>query len=77
MGSKKFTLNWIDIRGIGKNALLVGAAAALTYVAGNLDQIDFGTVGALFVPVIAVGIDTAIKWLKDNKDETPTPPNGE
>ena len=69
MGSKKFTLNWGDLAKIGKNALLVGSAAALTYVAGNLDQIDLGSLGALFVPIVAVGLDTAIKWLKDNKDE--------
>lgn len=69
MGSKKFTLNWADLAKIGKNALLVGSAAALTYVAGNLDQVDLGSLGALFVPIVAVGLDTAIKWLKDNKDE--------
>jgi hypothetical protein len=69
MGSKKFTLNWADLAKIGKNALLVGSASALTYVAGNLDQIDLGSLGALFVPIVAVGLDTAIKWLKDNKDE--------
>ena len=68
MGSKKFTLNILDITRIGKNAALVAIAAALTYIAGNLDQIDLGSVGALLVPVIAVGLDTAIKWLKDNKD---------
>ena len=69
MGSKKFTLNWADVTKIGKNAALVGGAAALTYIAGNLDQIDLGSLGALFVPIVAVGLDTAIKWLKDNKDE--------
>jgi len=69
MGSKKFTLNVADLLKIGKNALLVGSAAALTYVAGNLDQIDLGTIGALLVPIVAVGLDTAIKWIKDNKDE--------
>ena len=68
MGSKKFTLNWADISKIGKNAALVGGAAALTYIAGNLDQIDLGTLGTLFVPIVAVGLDTSIKWLKDNKD---------
>lgn len=68
MGSKKFTLNLIDVTRIAKNAALVAIAAALTYVAGNLDQIDLGTAGALLVPIIAVGLDTAIKWLKDNKD---------
>lgn len=69
MGSKKFTLNWADVTKIGKNAALVGGAAALTYIAGNLDQIDLGSLGALFVPIVDVGLDTAIKWLKDNKDE--------
>ena len=69
MGSKKFTLNWADVTKIGKNAALVGGAAALTYIAGNLDQIDLGSLGALFVLIVAVGLDTAIKWLKDNKDE--------
>ena len=68
MGAKKFTLNWADIAKIGKNAALVGGAAALTYIAGNLDQIDLGTLGTLFVPIVAVGLDTAFKWLKDNKD---------
>lgn len=68
MGSKKFTLNMIDVTRISKNAALVAIAAALTYVAGNLDQIDLGSVGTLLVPIIAVGLDTAIKWLKDNKD---------
>ena len=69
MGSKKFTLNWADISKIGKNAALVGGAAALTYIAVTLDQIDLGNLGTLFVPIVAVGLDTAIKWLKDNKDE--------
>ena len=68
MGAKKFTLNMIDVTRISKNAALVAIAAALTYVAGNLDQIDLGSVGTLLVPIIAVGLDTAIKWLKDNKD---------
>ena len=68
-GSKKFTLNWADISKIGRNALFVGSAAALTYVAQNLGEIDLGTMGALFVPIIAVGLDTAIKWMKDSTEE--------
>mgnify|MGYP006218461335 FL=1 len=69
MGSKKFTLNFADLKKVGLNALLVGGAAGLTYVAQNLTAIDFGSLGALFVPIVAVGLDTAIQWLKDNKDE--------
>ena len=66
MGSKKFTLNVSDFTSLGKNALLVGGAAALTYVGANLGNIDLGSMGLLFVPIIAVGIDTAVKWMKDN-----------
>tara|TARA_R110002051_G_C8375554_1_gene444281 strand:- start:272 stop:484 length:213 start_codon:yes stop_codon:yes gene_type:complete len=69
MGSKFLKLDMADLAKIGKNALLVGSAAALTYIASNLDSIDLGAVGALFVPIVAVGLDTAIKWLKNNKDE--------
>ena len=69
MSSKIFKLDMADVIKIGKNALLVGSAAALTYLAGNLESINLGTIGALFVPIVAVGLDTAIKWLKDNKDE--------
>jgi hypothetical protein len=69
MGSKKFTLNWADITKIGKNAILVGSAAALTYLSQNLEEINMGTMAALFVPIVAVGLDTAIKWLKSNNEE--------
>ena len=64
-GSKRFTLNWGDISGVVKNALLVGGAAALTVVAENLNVVDIGSYTPLVVPIIAVGLDTAIKWLKD------------
>tara|TARA_R110002096_G_scaffold138238_1_gene291788 strand:- start:203 stop:412 length:210 start_codon:yes stop_codon:yes gene_type:complete len=69
MGSKKFTLNWADIAKIGKNAILVGSAAALTYLSQNMEDINMGAMAALFVPIVAAGFDTAIKWLKDNSEE--------
>ena len=36
MGSKKFKLDISDLSNLGKNALLVGGAAAVTYVMQNL-----------------------------------------
>ena len=66
MGSKKFTLNIGDLTTVLKTALLVGGAAALTVVAENLEVVDIGMYTPLFVPIIAIGLDTAIKWLKDN-----------
>ena len=68
-GSARFKLNWADIAGVAKNAALVGGAAALTVVAQNLHVVDLGTLGPLVVPIIAVCLDTAIKWMKNNAAE--------
>jgi hypothetical protein len=66
MGSAKFKLNAADLVSLGKNALLVGLSAGLTYVVQNIGAVDLGTAGPLVVPIIVVGLDTVIKWLKDN-----------
>jgi len=69
--SKKFSLNTTDVVNLGKNALLVGLAAMLTYVGENVSNVDLGTTGVLLVPVVTVGIDTLVKWMKNNtKKET-------
>jgi hypothetical protein len=68
-GSKAFTLNTTDLLNLGKNALLVGLAAGLAYVGENLSDVDWGASGVLLVPVISVGIDTLVKWMKNNQKE--------
>lgn len=65
-GSKSFSLNNKDLLIVAKNALLVGGAAALTVVAQNLNVIDLGVYGPVVVPVITIGIDTLVRWMKDN-----------
>ena len=67
--SKSFSLNASDLLNLGKNALLVGLAATLTYVGENISNVDLGTTGIMLVPVVSVGIDTLVKWLKNNKKE--------
>lgn len=67
MGSNKFSLDMDDVKALLKNALLVGAAAALAYMGENVSDVDMGTTGVLLVPVITVGIDTLVSWLKDNQ----------
>jgi hypothetical protein len=64
--SKQFSLNMTDVMGLFKNAALVGLAAGLTFVAGGIGGLDFGSLGILVVPIVAVALDSAIKWLKDN-----------
>jgi hypothetical protein len=65
-GSGPFALNSTDLISVGKNALLVGLAAVLTYVGENLAKVDLGNMSALIVPVVAVVINTIVKWAKDN-----------
>lgn len=65
-GSKSFALNTTDLISVGKNALLVGLAAILTYVGENVTKIDLGAASALVVPVVVVLMNTVVKWAKDN-----------
>lgn len=65
-GSKSFALNTTDLISVGKNALLVGLAAVLTYVGEHISNLDLGNMSALIVPVVAVVINTVVKWAKDN-----------
>ena len=67
MGSEKFKLDLTDVWALAKTSLFVGAAAALTFFGENLANLDLGSTGVLFVPVVAVGIDAIVKWLKNNK----------
>ena len=69
MSSKAFSLNTNDLVKVGKNALLVGLAAVLTYVGENMAKLDLGTAGVMLVPVAAVVIDSLVKWVKDNTKE--------
>lgn len=65
-GSKSFTLNTSDLVNLAKNAALVGLAAVLTYLGENITDVDLGSSGVMLVPVISVGIDTLVKWIKNN-----------
>jgi hypothetical protein len=69
MGSKKYAFNVEDMVKLGKNALLVGSAASLTYLGSNLSEVDLGSMGLMVVPTISVSIESAIKWLKDGTKE--------
>ena len=68
MGSKKFTIDMTDFWSLVRGGLLVGSAAALTYIGQNLGGLDLGDLGTLIVPVVTVGINTVIKWLKSNQE---------
>ena len=66
MGSQKFSLDAGDIGKLGRNAVLVGISAALTYAASQLGNLELGALGPLVVPIISTVLDSAITWIKDN-----------
>jgi hypothetical protein len=64
--SKAFSVDVNDVISIGKNALLVGLAAVLTYVGEHISNVDLGSASALIVPVVAIVVNTLVNWIKDN-----------
>lgn len=70
VGSGAYSLNTSDLLSMGKNALLVGAAAMLTYLGENMGQLDLGSATALIVPIVAIALNAGVKWVKDNTKKT-------
>lgn len=70
--SQAYSVDSKDLVTIGKNALLVGISAVLTYLGENLANLDLGSASALLVPVVAVLINTTVKWIKDTTSSTST-----
>jgi uncharacterized membrane protein AbrB (regulator of aidB expression) len=64
--SKGFAMDVNDLVNVGKNALLVGFAAVLTYVGENITKIDLGAASALVVPVVVVLVNTLVNYIKDH-----------
>jgi hypothetical protein len=64
--SKSFSMDLNDVVNVGKNALLVGVAAVLTYVGENIANLDLGSASALVVPVVLVVVNSLVNWIKDH-----------
>ena len=67
--SKFGQLDLTDGINLLKNAALVAAGAGLTYLSGNLTQIDLGLYGPILVAIVTPLIDAAIKLVKDNQKD--------
>lgn len=64
--SKSFSMDLNDLVNVGKNALLVGVAAVLTYVGENMAKVDLGSASALIVPIVLVMVNTIVNWIEDH-----------
>ena len=71
--SKAFSLNMFDFKKLGINGLLVGMAAALTYVGTHIAELDFGVSNMVVIPIVTILLDAAVKWANNNHIENPPP----
>lgn len=62
--SKK--LDEIDWLKLGRNGLLVGVSAAVTYLSQHLTGVDFGSWNVIIVPALSGLLDLIRRWLADN-----------
>lgn len=67
MESKKYKLNKEDGIKIAKGASIAIAGALVVYFAEILPQVDFGTYTPIVVAIASVLVNSARKWLKQNK----------
>ena len=60
------TLNTTDVQKIVRDALLVGAAATITFCLNSLGAIDLGVYTPMIIPAISVIFNAALKYVKDS-----------
>jgi hypothetical protein len=65
VGSKFFSLNVNDVIEIVKQALIVGLAAVLTFIAQHIGNIEMGESTLIVIPVVTAALNTIIRWLND------------
>jgi hypothetical protein len=63
--SKSFSFDKNDLTAVLTNALIVGVAAAITFIGENLAKLDLGQSTALIIPIVAVVLNTVSRWLKN------------
>jgi hypothetical protein len=63
--SKSLSLDKNDLTAVLTNALIVGAAAAITFIGENLAKLDLGQSTAFVIPIVAVVLNTVSRWLKN------------
>ena len=61
--SKKYTLNRTDLESLGRGLLITLAGAALTFIAEQLPNVDFGIYTPYVVPVFALLVNVGRKFL--------------
>ena len=62
-------MNKIQLKKVGKGAAIAGAGALLTYLLGQLPNVDFGQYTPVAVAVLSTLINTLLKLIETPKQE--------
>lgn len=63
--SKGFQFDKNDLWAVVANAALVGLAAAATFAAESLANIDLGAKVAVVIPIVVVALNSFARWASD------------
>lgn len=62
MTSPKYKLNKTDLKSLLRGLLITAGGAVLTWALTQLPNIEFGTYTPFIVPVLALAINTGLKY---------------
>lgn len=63
--SKGFSFDKNDLWVVIANAALVGLAAAATFAAEKLVNVDLGSKAAVIIPIVVVALNSFSRWVSD------------
>lgn len=63
--SKGFQFDKNDLWAVVANAALVGLAAAATFAAESLANVDLGAKVAVVIPIVVVALNSFARWASD------------
>lgn len=66
IGSEAYDLDHLDLKKLGRNALIYGLGAALTYSYDYLMSMDLHGYAIFIVPIVAGGIDALRRYFRNN-----------
>jgi hypothetical protein len=62
-------MNKVQLKKIGKGAIIAGSAAVLTYLLGVLPNVDFGPYTAAVTAVLSIAINAGLKLLESQRSQ--------
>lgn len=65
--SPAFQLDSHDLKGLGRNLLIILVAYGVTYFSTHVMAVDVDSTTMMIVPIVAGAIDAAVRFFKSNK----------